>query len=157
MVSRRKEVTNIRVEISEIEKQQKRSVKLRAFYFFIYCLLCFEGCPHGIWRFPGQGTNWSCSHQPMPEPQQHQILAAFATYTIAHGSIRSLNPLNEAGDRTLNLTVPSWIRQPLSHNWNSFFNLFIFLKNKLKRQTHQGKKRTQNQRDINAWYLKRLL
>ena len=27
----------------------------------------------GIWRFPGWGSNWSCSPWPMPQPQQRGI------------------------------------------------------------------------------------
>ena len=36
-----------------------------------------------------------------------------------------LNPLSKARDRTRNLMIPSWIRQPLSHNRNSQVLLFI--------------------------------
>ena len=35
------------------------------FSFFFKCRT------HGIWRFPGQGSNWSCRCRPMPQPQQH--------------------------------------------------------------------------------------
>ena len=56
--------------------------------FFFFCL--FEGHTHSIWRFPGQGSNQSCSHQPTAQPQQHQILAASATYPTTHGNAGSL-------------------------------------------------------------------
>ena len=36
------------------------------------------------------GSNWSCSHQPMPEPQQRGIQATSVTYTTAHGNAGSL-------------------------------------------------------------------
>ena len=36
-----------------------------------------------------------------------------------------LNPLSEARDRTRNLVVPSWIRQPLRHDGNSHPKLFM--------------------------------
>ena len=36
------------------------------------------------------------------------------------------NPLSEAKDRTHNLMVPSWIRQPLSHDGNSCSGLLFF-------------------------------
>ena len=32
--------------------------------------LSFEGLTHGIWRFPGWGSNQSCSHQPALQSQQ---------------------------------------------------------------------------------------
>ena len=56
--------------------------------FFIFCL--FQGHSYGIWRFPGQGSNVSCSHQPMPEPQPLRIRAESKTYTTAHSNIGSL-------------------------------------------------------------------
>ena len=78
-------------------------LNLKYLYLFIFCL--FQGCTCSIWRFSGQGSNQSCSHQPIPQPlpdpsrvcdlhhssQQHQIL----------------NPLSEARDQTRNLIVPS--------------------------------------------------
>ena len=69
---------------------------LSFFFFFVFCLFCcccfcyFWGCSRGIWRFPGEGLNRSCSHQPTPEPQQRRIRAASATYTTAHGNAGSL-------------------------------------------------------------------
>ena len=56
-------------------------------YIFIYLFGLFQGC--GIWKFPGKGLNQSCCYQPTPQPQQHWIL----------------NPLSEARNRTINLTV----------------------------------------------------
>ena len=44
------------------------------FFFFFFLSFClFWGGTLGIWRFPGQGSNWSCSRRPTPEPQQCQI------------------------------------------------------------------------------------
>ena len=43
-----------------------------------------------------------------PQPQQHRIWAASATYTTARGRI--LNPVSEARGWTCNLMVPSRIR-----------------------------------------------
>ena len=56
--------------------------------FFFFCL--FQGCSHGTWRFPAQGSNWSCSHWPTTEPQQRGIQARSAAYTTAHGNAGSL-------------------------------------------------------------------
>ena len=57
-------------------------------YFLSFCH--FLGGSLSIWRFPGQGSNPSCSHRPMPESQQRGIRAACATYTTAQGNTRSL-------------------------------------------------------------------
>ena len=46
---------------------------------FIFCLLSFQGCTCGIWRFPCWGSNRSCSCRPTPQPQQHQIRAVSMT------------------------------------------------------------------------------
>ena len=63
------------------------SLKFSSSSFFFFCL--FLGHPRGIWRFPGQGSNRSCSHLSMSQPQQCQIWAGSATYTSAHGNARS--------------------------------------------------------------------
>ena len=55
--------------------------RLASSYFFFFS---FQGCTHDIWKFPGQGLNWSYSGRPMPQPQPHQIL----------------NPISEARDHT---------------------------------------------------------
>ena len=57
--------------------------------FFVFCL--FQGHTCGIWRFPGQGSNWSCCRRPTPEPQQRPIRALSTTYTTAHHSGGSLS------------------------------------------------------------------
>ena len=36
-------------------------------------------------------SSWSCSHRPIPEPQQRGIWAAFATYTTSHSNAGSLS------------------------------------------------------------------
>ena len=70
-------------------------IYLSFFFFFFFCL--FQGCTHGIWKFPGKGSNWSCSHPPMP--QQRQISATSATYTTAQGNtFLILNLRSEARD-----------------------------------------------------------
>ena len=56
-------------------------------------------------RFPGWGSNWSCSCWPMPQPQQCQIRAAFATYAAAHSNTGFLTPWVRLGIRPMS----SWI------------------------------------------------
>ena len=41
---------------------------------------------------PRLGVEPSCSHQPMSQPQQHQIQAMSETYTAAYGNAGSLTP-----------------------------------------------------------------
>ena len=65
--------------------QHWKSTPFLSFFFFLsFCL--FQGHTHSIWRFPGQGSNWSCSCWPTPEPQQLGIRVVSATYTTAHGN-----------------------------------------------------------------------
>ena len=67
-----------------------------------------------------EGSNWSCSRQPTPQPHQCRIRAMSATYTIAHSNARFLNPLSKDRDQTRNqVMVPSRIRSPLSRDGNS--------------------------------------
>ena len=81
----------------------------KVFFFFF-----FNGCAHGIWRFPGQRLNLSCS------------------YELCHscGNTRSFNTLCQAGNR---IQAPqqsrccSWIVNPLDHNRNCC--KFFFLHN----------------------------
>ena len=77
-------------------------------YFLPFFFLAFQGLTCSIWRFPGQGSSWSCSCWSMPEPQQCGILAASATYTTAHGN-EDPQPTEWARDQTRNLMVPSSI------------------------------------------------
>ena len=61
------------------------------FFFLSFCLFAFSrATSHGIWRFPGEGSNWSYSRQPTPEPRQLGIRVASATYTTAHSNAGSL-------------------------------------------------------------------
>ena len=57
------------------------------FFFFFFS---FYGRTQGIWKFPGQESNWSYSCQPTTQPQQRSIRAASVTYTTAHSSARFL-------------------------------------------------------------------
>ena len=69
-----------------------KSLDDKILHCFICCLFfcLFYSWTWGIWKFPGQELNWSCSGQATPQPQQLQILAAYMNYTTAHGNARSL-------------------------------------------------------------------
>ena len=61
-----------------------------------------NGCTLGIWKFPGQGSSQSCSHQPTPQPQHLQ-------FTPQPTQRQILSPLNEARDRICILMDTSWV------------------------------------------------
>ena len=73
------------------------------FFFCLFVLFCFLRSSYR--RFPGQGSNWSYSCQPTPQPQQCQIQAISVTYTTAHGNTRSLTHLAKPGVKP----ASSWI------------------------------------------------
>ena len=58
-------------------------------YFYLFIYLVFLGPNMQHMEIP-RGSNWSYSCLPTPQPQQHQIRAASATYTTAHGNTRFL-------------------------------------------------------------------
>ena len=58
------------------------------FYPSIFFNLLTARC--GVWKFPGQGSNQSCSCWPMAEPWQSRIRAPSLNYTTAHGNTGSL-------------------------------------------------------------------
>ena len=53
-----------------LQRQRKKEKEKIHLGFFP---LSFQGRTHGMWRFPGQGSNWNCSRRPEPQLQQHQI------------------------------------------------------------------------------------
>ena len=73
------------------------------FFFFFYFL--FQGCHCGMWEFPGQRLNWSCSCQPTQKPHQGGIWATSATYTTALGNAGSLTQQTRQGIKASS----SWI------------------------------------------------
>ena len=89
---------------------------------FVCMCVSFQGHTHSIWRFSGQRSNWSCCCRPIPEPQQCQIPATFATYTTAHRNAGALTPERDQGSN-LQLhgsyrfisTVPQWELQGCFH------------------------------------------
>ena len=65
----------------------------------------------GIWRFPGQGSNWSCSSRPTPQPLPHHARSN-RICELYHSSwqCRILNPLSKARNRAFLLRDTSQIR-----------------------------------------------
>ena len=65
---------------------------------FLFSFFAFQGHPCGIWRFPGQGSHWSCSCWLTPQPQPHRIRATSATLHHSSQQCQILNPLSKAMD-----------------------------------------------------------
>ena len=61
--------------------------------------------PAAYVKFPGSGSNWSCSYRPAPQPQQCQIQAVSVTYTVALSNARSLAHWSRPGVGP----ISSWI------------------------------------------------
>ena len=62
------------------------------FSWVVFLFVCFS-----IWKFPGWGSNWSCSCQSTPQPQQCQIWDTSMTYTVSHGNAKSLTHWARSG------------------------------------------------------------
>ena len=58
-------------------------------FFFCFFFGAIYTC--GIWKFPGQGSNWSCGWWSAPQLRQPKSWAASVTYTIACSNTGSLN------------------------------------------------------------------
>ena len=62
---------------------------------FYFSFLLSQGHTYGIWKFPGQGLNWSCSCQPTPQSQPQQCQTPHHICDLHHSSqqCRVFNPL----------------------------------------------------------------
>ena len=89
------------------------------FFFFLNCHTC------GIWNFPGEGLNRSCSCWLQPQPRQHWIRAASVTYTAACSSAGSLTHWVRSGIKPTSSWTLCRILNPLSHSRNSHFLTFV--------------------------------
>ena len=91
------------------------TLSLHTFFFWkkIFFGLLSQGHTHSIWRFPGQGLNRSCSCRPTPQPQQHGVWAATATYTTAHSNTGCLTHWVVPGIEP----ASSWILVGFVNHW----------------------------------------
>ena len=90
-------------------KKKNQQCKWKGTFFF----LAFQGCTCSIFRFPGQGSNWSYSQRPVPQPQQCSTgieLHLEPTLQLMATQCQILNLLSEARNQTSNLMFPSQIR-----------------------------------------------
>ena len=100
--------------------------------FFSFFLFFLKGCTLGIWRFPGEGLNRSCSCWPTPQTQQREMGAGSVTYTTAHGNTRSLIHWERPGIKP----ATSWLLVGFVNHWatmgipNKIYFYIIFLKGK---------------------------
>ena len=106
--------------------------KFHGFFFFFFFFLDHT-C--GIWRFPGWWLNWSCSCQPPPQSQPHQIRATSVTYAAACGNTGSLTHW----DLGLNPYLPGYYDGFLTH-WATIGTLpLAFVKSQHKNQPQEVK------------------
>ena len=68
---------------------------------------------------PSQGSNWSCSFQPTPQSQQHQIWAVYVTNATACSNAWFLTHCLRPGIEPASSWILGWVLNPLSHNRNS--------------------------------------
>ena len=66
-----------------------------------------------MWRFSDWGSNWSCSCQTVPQPQQCRIWAMSATYTAGHGNAGSLTHWARPGI----VPASSWMLVKFVNHW----------------------------------------
>ena len=99
---------------------------LPSFFFFFFG----GGCIHGIWKFPGWGSNGSCSCHPVP--QLHRIQAVSLTYTTAHSNAGSLTHWVRTGIKPTTswvlegfVTAESQRGTPMPSFWLGFFFLLL--------------------------------
>ena len=70
-----------------------------------------------IWRFPGKGSNWNCSH-----PAYARAIARLDLSHVCDLQLTATpNPLSEARDQTCILMDASQVCSLLSHDGNSIF------------------------------------
>ena len=82
-------------------------------------------------EFPRLGSNWSCSHRPIPQPQQFRIRAMSITYSTSHSNARSLTQWARPGIKLTSSQIlvrfvssESWWELPVSF-W--IVVLFIYM------------------------------
>ena len=88
------------------------SLFLNLFLFYTFVFMLLQAMHNKLfffffffWKFPGYGSNWSCSHWPLLQSQQPQIWASSATYSTAQVNAGSLTHWTRPGIEP----VSSWI------------------------------------------------
>ena len=83
--------------------------KINLFFFFVF----FRVTPVAYGGSQARGLIRAVAAWPKPEPQQHWIRAASATYTTAHGNIKSLTCWARAGIKP----TTSWFLVRFVKHW----------------------------------------
>ena len=80
------------LEWNHLDESQRVFIPSLCFIFVGLFVFAFKGGTHDKWRFPGWGSNWSCSCRPTPpsQPEPSGIRARSATQTTTHSNSRSL-------------------------------------------------------------------
>ena len=102
----------------------KSLISLLTFYFF--CLFFFLWPHLRHIEVPGPGVESELQlRSTMPQPWQHGIQAASATYATACSNAGSLATEYKARDRTCILLDTNWVLNLLSHNGNAVLFFFV--------------------------------
>ena len=96
-----------------LEKPRKpfKTASKRIKYIEITFVFVFLGLYLWHMEVPRQGSNWSCSQQPTPEP--HWIQAMSVTYTTAHSNSRSSTHWARPGIEPMS----SWMLVGFVNHW----------------------------------------
>ena len=97
------------MEVIFIQISQKRKDVISASQILLFFFFLFRATPVAYGGSQARGRIQRWNHQPIPQPQQGQIQAVSATYTIAHGNTGSLKPWADTRDRSYILMDPSQI------------------------------------------------
>ena len=100
----------LQIDITYIQIMCHIYNKISDFFSFLSFYFFFKGCTWGMWKFPGLGSNQSCSCWPAPQPQQRRIL----------------KPLSKARDRTCTLMHTSQVHYCRATMGTPPFSLFLF-------------------------------
>ena len=91
---------------------------------FFGVLFCFvfliRTAPAAYGSSPGQGSNWSCSCQPTPQPQATQGLRCICDLCCSLQQRQILNPPSKVRDQTTSSWILCQVLNPLSLNRNSY-------------------------------------
>ena len=98
----------------------------RVFVFF-----SFYSHIQGIWKFPGQGLNWSCTYRLTSQLQKHWIQAATCS------NDRSLTHWSRPGIKPSSSWTLCWVLTPRSHDENFKIKVSMSCFN-LQRKSKEG-------------------
>ena len=106
------------VHFIDVSKFYIKTKRISRVFFWFFFFLVFRAAPMAYGGSQARGSNQSYGCWPTPQPQQHRIQAAFATYNLSSWQHQILNPVSKAMDCTATSwflvgfisTAPQWER-----------------------------------------------